>query len=331
MSRFCQWRAVALRCGDNLCCGCPISDRTVVPPILPDEPYEGMAVVARSDVGCVREENQDFMGWFVSGPRQLLVVCDGMGGHSGGYEASRISVQAISEVFAEDPSRDPSELLVAAIQAANTRVRTVADEQSELRGMGSTAVVALIEENTLWIGHVGDSRAYLVRAGDAIRLTRDHTQVNRMVAAGLIPESHADGHPLGHILDRSVGSGPEVEVEVGDPIVLEPHDRIVLCSDGYCGVVGDLEIGLHFQPQKDLDDSVRSGIETALQRGGPDNATIAAMSVTSDTPPPPVRGPEPPPPMARTYNIEPGPGVKAMMALVVLATLALTWWVTGQV
>jgi len=308
-----------------------LTDRTVVPPILPDEPYEGLRVIARSDVGCVREENQDFMGWFVAGPRQLLVVADGMGGHSGGYEASRLSVQAIGEVFSEDPTRAPEDLLDAAICAANTRVRAVASENAELRGMGSTAVCALVEDGRVWIGHVGDSRAYLVRAGEAIRLTRDHTQVNRMVAAGLIPESHADGHPLGHILDRSVGSAPEIEVEVASPLLLEPHDRLVLCSDGYCGLVNDVEVGRHFEPRVELDDSVRSAIELALRRGAPDNTTVAAMAVLSDEPLPEVKSPAPPPPMARTFNTEPSAAVKALLGLVVAATVALAWWVVTGV
>lgn len=308
-----------------------MTDRTVVPPILPDEPHEGIRVVARSDVGCVREENQDFMGWFVSGPRQLLVVADGMGGHSGGYEASRISVQTIGEVFSEDPTREPSELLEAAIKAANERVRAVATENSELRGMGSTAVLALIEDHTLHVAHVGDSRAYLVRAGEAVRLTRDHTQVNRMVAAGLIPEAHADGHPLGHILDRSVGSGPDVDVEVAEPLDLEPHDRVLLCSDGYTGLVSDHEVGQHFLPATNLDDSVRSGIELALRRGAPDNTTIAAVAVVSDEPLPEVRSPEPPPALSRTFNTEPGATTKLLLAAVSLGVAGLAWWMAAGV
>ncbi len=304
-----------------------MTDRTVVPPILPEEAYEGMQVVARSDVGCVREENQDFMGWFVAGPRQLLVVADGMGGHSGGYEASRLSVQAIGEVFSDDPKRDPEELLDAAIQAANTRVLAVGGDTPTLRGMGSTAVLALVEEDQLWIAHVGDSRAYLVRAGEAIRLTRDHTQVNRMVAAGLIPETHADGHPLGHILDRSVGSGPELDVEVAEPISLMPHDRVVLCSDGFSGMLTDYEVGQQFAPQKDLDDSVRSGIEMALERGAPDNTTIAAMAVESGEPLPEIRRPEPPPPMERTsFETEPSTSAKVLMTLLVVAASTLVLW-----
>ncbi|MCP4805356.1 MAG: serine/threonine-protein phosphatase [Proteobacteria bacterium] len=312
-----------------------MTDRTVVPPIVPDEPYEGIRVVGRSDVGCVREENQDFMGWFQAGPRQLLVVCDGMGGHKGGYEASRVAVAAIGQVFAEDPTRAPRELLDAAIVSANERVRASAAENPELRGMGSTAVAVLVEGVKCWIAHVGDSRAYLIRAGRPERLTRDHTQVNRMVVAGLIEPHEAEDHPLGHILDRSVGSSPQVEVEVApEPLLLEPHDRVMLCSDGYCGVVRDHEMRPHFAPGRDLDESVRAAIELALARGAPDNTTVAALLVVSEEPAPQVEPLSPPPPYEAEepeHHSEMGPEVKALLAAAVLLTAGIAWWAIGQV
>ena len=310
-----------------------MTDRTVVPPIVPDEPYEGLRVVARSDVGCVREENQDFMGWFQAGPRQLLVVCDGMGGHKGGYEASRIAVAAIGQVFAEDPTRAPGELLDAAITSANERVRAAAAEDPDLRGMGSTAVAILVEDGRGWVAHVGDSRAYLVRAGRPERLTRDHTQVNRMVAAGLIEPHEAEDHPLGHILERSVGSSPDVQVEVRDePLALEPHDRVVLCSDGYCGMVRDHEVGVHFRPDVGLDDSVRTAIELTLARGAPDNTTVAAFAVVSDEPVPQVEPPAPPPPYEGPEREPELPAAaKALMVAIVLGVAALCYWVFQQV
>lgn len=309
-----------------------MTDRTVVPPIVPDEPHHGLRVVGRSDVGCVRDENQDFLGWFTAGSRQLLIVADGMGGHKGGYEASRIVVATMGQVFADDPTREAGELLRDAIEQANTRVRAAAAADPDLRGMGSTVVAVLMEGTRGWMAHVGDSRAYRVRAARAERMTHDHTQVNRMVAAGLIEAHEADDHPLGHILDRSVGSSAHVEVEVApESFELLPHDRLVLCSDGYSGMVRDHEIGQHFRPDMDLDESVRGAIELALARGAPDNTTIAALVAVSDEPLPEIEPPRPPPPYVAPATVEPGPAVKLVMGLVVAAVAGLCWWAIGQV
>ena len=301
-----------------------MTDRRLVPPIEPRDTFQGTLVRGASDVGSVREENQDFMGWFTRGSRQLLVVCDGMGGHSGGYEASRIAVQALGQVFQESSDADPPiALLRRALQTANRKVFEEAARKTRLRGMGSTAVVALVEDNRAWIAHVGDSRAYLIRRGQAERLTRDHTQVNRLVAAGLIPEEEADHHPLGHILDRSIGSSASVEVEVRpEPVELAPHDRVMLCSDGYCGLVDDHEIGPQLEAGRDLAEALLDGIHLALSRGGPDNITLATLELLGDG-----RAPSALPSSARVE--EPSAPTSDLLgaALVLLLTLAAMAWV----
>jgi serine/threonine protein phosphatase PrpC len=303
-----------------------MTDRKLVPPIEPQDSFRGTLVRGASDVGSVREENQDYMGWFTNGDRQLLVVCDGMGGHSGGYEASRIAVKALGQVFEDSSAADPPiALLRRALQTANRKVFEEAARKTRLRGMGSTAVVALVEEDRAWIAHVGDSRAYLIRRGQAERLTRDHTQVNRLVAAGLIPEDEADHHPLGHILDRSIGSSASVDVEVRpEPIELAPHDRIMLCSDGYCGLVEDHEMGQQLEAGVELTEALQQGIDLALSRGGPDNITIATLELLGQGRAPAARPREPRPQAARRET-----GDLLGLALVFLLTLgALAWVVT---
>lgn len=264
-------------------------DRTTIEPIAPPEPHDGIGVVGLSDVGREREENQDFMGWFPAQGAQLLVVCDGMGGHRGGFEASRIAVRTIGQVFEQDPLRDASALLRDAIEAADRAVLQASQDDPTLADMGSTAVVALIRDQTVVVGHVGDSRAYRVRRGEVTRLTRDHTEVNRLVDLGLIPKEEADRHPMGHWLAQSVGVNAGVQVDVSEPLALEQGDRILLCSDGLSGVLTDVEIGRLMGPQVELRAGLELAIELTLARGAPDNVTVLVGQVPApleDGPPP---------------------------------------------
>ncbi len=255
-----------------------MADRVHIPPIAPDEAQDGIRVVAMSDVGRVRDENQDFMGWFRVDDWQLLVVADGMGGHSGGFEASRIAVDIVRKNFVETASTQaPRDLLASAIQQANAGVREVAAHNPEMEGMGTTIVVAMVQGGQAWIAHVGDSRCYLVRGGALTQLTADHSRVNRMVEAGLLEPEAAEDHPMGHILERSIGSAAEVEVEVRElPLALCQGDRLVLCSDGFWGMVSAEEIGDIFS-EPDLKTAVERGIGLALTRGADDNTTIGSL------------------------------------------------------
>jgi PPM family protein phosphatase len=257
-----------------------MDDRRTIPPIVPETLHDGVQVVAMSDVGCVREENQDFMGWFSVEGAQLLVVADGMGGHSGGFEASRIAVDKIRQTFVELGASEASvPLLTEAIRRANAGVREVAAAAAAMRGMGTTVVMALVRDGQAWLGHVGDSRCYLVREGRATLLTMDHSRVNRMVAAGLLTAEAAEDHPMGHILERSVGADDHVEAEVtGKPLQLVVGDRLVLCSDGLWGLVKGPEIGELFTG-RDLRASVEAAIQLALDRGADDNTTVGSLEV----------------------------------------------------
>jgi serine/threonine protein phosphatase PrpC len=257
-----------------------VEDRKTIPPILPTDLRAGCRVVAMSDVGCVRDENQDFMGYFRRGEDQLLIVADGMGGHSGGFEASRIAVDFIGTAFAEaDRSQSPGEILATSILAANAAVRQVAANNPLLAGMGTTVVAAIIQDGIATFAHVGDSRAYLVRDGQAILITLDHSRIFRMLEAGMVHAGQIDDHPMGHILERSIGSSEIVDVEVGaHGIQLRQGDRLVLCSDGLWGMVKDPEIAQVFSGQN-LKAAVEESIGMALARGADDNTTVGALEV----------------------------------------------------
>lgn len=254
-------------------------DRTIIPPINSLEAAAGARCAGRSDVGRSRSENQDYMGLFRAEGQLLAVVADGMGGHSGGYEASRIAVDALRATMVEHSGRAPADLLRFGIELAHSRIREAAAGTPDLDGMGTTLVAVLVTNGTAWIAHVGDSRAYAVRAGRAYLLTLDHSRVHRMLLEGMIDASQVANHPMGHILERSVGASATVEPDVRvAPVSLRRGDRIVLCSDGVWSVVNDDEIArlASFDP---LTLAAESLIGVALARMADDNATIMLLDV----------------------------------------------------
>jgi serine/threonine protein phosphatase PrpC len=236
-----------------------------------------------SDVGCVREHNEDsFICLQPSGRRQtrrrghLVVVCDGMGGAVGGKTASGIAIEAIPEVYYGGNHGDPSSALSEAIREANRRIHKRASDDPELAGMGTTAVAAALVEGRAYIAHVGDSRCYLVRDGAIEQITEDHSIVQKMVKDGLLTPEQARNHPESHILSRSVGVVPNVEVDLEDPIELRHGDTIVLCSDGLSGQVEPAEI---FSTVDSATPQEAAGklVELARERGGPDNITVQVV------------------------------------------------------
>jgi serine/threonine protein phosphatase PrpC len=251
--------------------------------------------VTLTDVGCVRERNEDYFGEFLAGNGdRLLVVCDGMGGHRGGATASREAVAAIGSVFSA--SDEPPEILLRhAFTLANGQVFAHSQEDPELRGMGTTGV-------GLWVGadgrgfvvHVGDSRAYRVRNGVIEQITDDHSLVGEMMRRGLLTAEEAAVHPQKNEILRCLGVQPEVEVDV-NPLELRGGDCYVLCSDGLTDVVTDPEIAEVLAAMGPLE-AARRLIDMALERGGPDNVTVQiarlagdVASLDDDTPTSPLR------------------------------------------
>jgi protein phosphatase len=255
-----------------------MTDRVHIPPILPPDLVEGCRVVAMSDVGRQREENQDFMGYVSRGKQQLLIVADGMGGHSGGFEASRIAVDVLGNDFGKaSPDDDPGQVLLHGVTRANAAVRAAAVNNPNLQGMGSTITAALVSDGKAWLAHVGDSRIYLVRDQKTLLLTLDHSRIFRMIEAGMITPEQAENHPMGHILERSIGSSDSIDVEINpDPISLRKGDVLILCSDGLWSLVTEDELAKLFS-EPDLKEAVEKAIGMALQRGADDNTTVGVL------------------------------------------------------
>jgi protein phosphatase len=229
-----------------------------------------------SDTGRKRRRNED--SYVVAPP--LFAVADGMGGAQAGEVASKLAAAALEET---DPgSLSGPERLESLIQEANRRVYERASSDPSTSGMGTTMTVALVEGRGVTIGHVGDSRAYVVREGKLEQLTEDHSLVNELLKSGKLSREEADVHPQRSVITRAVGTDPDVDV---DTFVFEASegDIFLLCSDGLTDMVSDDEILETVERyQDDLDRATKSLVSAANRSGGEDNITVIAFTITAD-------------------------------------------------
>jgi serine/threonine protein phosphatase PrpC len=244
----------------------------------------GIEVSVQSDIGCLRQNNEDSFGyWEPEDDQQFLrkgrlaVVADGMGGYEGGQEASRLAVETLVEVYRDFGGDDPQAALVEALQAAHEQIREYSFAHPGLRGMGTTCTAAAIVQDSLYYVHVGDTRLYLIRDGQITRVTRDHSYVGRLVESGMISPEEAENHPQRNILTAALGTNPDLIMDSpGQPEPLRPEDVLLICSDGLWGQVRDSEI-LDAVENKSAEQTGRKLIELARERGGPDNITVEVL------------------------------------------------------
>jgi protein phosphatase len=244
----------------------------------------GIEVSSQSDIGCLRQNNEDSFGyWEPEDDQQFLrkgrlaVVADGMGGYEGGQEASRLAVETLVEVYRDFGGDDPQAALVEALQTAHEQIREYSFAHPELRGMGTTCTAAAIVQDALYYVHVGDTRLYLIRDGQITRVTRDHSYVGRLVESGMISPEEAENHPQRNILTAALGTNPDLIMDSpGQPKPLRPEDVLLICSDGLWGQVRDSEI-LDAVENKSAEQTGRKLIELARERGGPDNITVEVL------------------------------------------------------
>jgi serine/threonine protein phosphatase PrpC len=246
----------------------------------------GIEVAGLSDLGCQRENNEDsYSYWEPAGDAEfaqkgrLAVVADGMGGHEGGQEASRIAVESIQETYADTPTTDPQALLTAGFHEAHQRIQSYAAAHLKLRGMGTTATAAVLLANRLYYAHIGDSRLYRITKDEVTRLTHDHSYVGRLVESGVITPEEAEAHPQRNILTAALGAGAEIVVEApATPIPLGAGDTLVLCTDGLWGQITDLELQQAVLKNSPVS-ACRALVNLARERGGPDNITVQVLRV----------------------------------------------------
>lgn len=231
-------------------------------------------LASASDVGRVRSDNQDRD--LLAPP--LIAVADGMGGHLGGGTAAGMAVDALRGVGS---TTDPTALL-AALKEANRAIARAATDDPDLTGMGTTATAALLEDGILYLVHVGDSRAYLIRDARIIQVTQDHSVVAEMVRRGALSADAAESHPARHVITRALGVDADIDIDALR-VDLEPGDVVLLCTDGLSGPVADDEMLEVIQASLTLEDAAEQLVQRANAAGGPDNVTVVLARVDAVT------------------------------------------------
>jgi serine/threonine protein phosphatase PrpC len=247
-------------------------------------PFEIDASV-QTDKGCVREINED-SGRMVrpADPRllaekgTLVVVADGMGGHSAGEVASQMAADVVGRVYYETRA-EPAQALKLAVEEANRRIHEAAAEDSAKHGMGTTCTALALCGGTAYAAHVGDSRLYMLRAGRLYQLSEDHSAVNEMVKLGIITKEQARTHEDKNVILRALGTTPEVEVSVLEPFAVREGDRYLLCSDGLHDLVLEDEIAALLSETADIHAAGERLIALAKERGGHDNITVGIIAI----------------------------------------------------
>ncbi|HEX8719380.1 MAG TPA: Stp1/IreP family PP2C-type Ser/Thr phosphatase [Pyrinomonadaceae bacterium] len=242
----------------------------------------------QTDVGCVREINEDSGRLHrPSDPRQLaekgllVVVADGMGGHSAGEVASQMAADISSRVYYEAQAA-PGEALRSAVEEANRVIFREAAADSAKHGMGTTCTALALCGGRAYAAHVGDSRLYMLRAGQLYQLSEDHSAVNEMVKMGLITKEQARTHEDKNVILRALGTTPEVEVSTVEPLDVHEGDQYLLCSDGLYDLVLDDEIAAALNESEDAHAAGERLIRTAKERGGHDNITVGIIRIVPE-------------------------------------------------
>ena len=236
-----------------------------------EEPAMRLRTASRSETGPVRERNEDAV---TAGPR-LAAVADGMGGAPGGEIASALAIAILADAFT---GRSPDEL-TAAVRAANRAIWDRARASGDLDGMGTTICAAgLVGDGRLAVVHVGDSRAYLARAGSLTRLTHDHSVTGELVRLGELTEEAALGHPHRHVLTRALGVGPGVELD-GEVHPVASGDRLLLCTDGLFTEVPRDDIAAVMSAADGVEATAEELVRRALAGGGRDNVSVVVAEI----------------------------------------------------
>lgn len=234
--------------------------------------------------GLVRQRNEDRCGAFepeegtLRAERgRLFVVVDGMGGHAAGDVAAETAVRAVQDAYFRGAWHGPLRGLRTAFSAANRAIIQAAQAAGR-DGMGAAAVAVVIVKKRAVVAHLGDCRGYLIRTGQAVRLTTDHSWVQERISLGRLSEGQAQDHPYRNVLTRALGTDEQAHTDVSETAV-QPGDALLLCSDGLWGLAEDHELAGIISAAPDAAAAARELVDLALSRGGADNISAIVIRI----------------------------------------------------
>ncbi|OLP20136.1 serine/threonine protein phosphatase [Leptolyngbya sp. 'hensonii'] len=230
-----------------------------------------------TDPGLIRTVNQD--AFYIDQDGRFFIVADGMGGHAGGQEASRLATQAIQKYLADhwDSPRNSQTLLEGALLEANRAILQDQRKHPERADMGTTAVVVIFrDENQPWCAHIGDSRLYRLRGPKLDQITEDHTWVARAMKLGDLTPDQARVHPWRHVLSQCLGREDLRQIDT-QSFDLQPGDRLLLCSDGLTEELSDPLIASHLKSIRACEKAAMALVKAAKDKGGRDNITVVIV------------------------------------------------------
>lgn len=231
-----------------------------------------------TDTGLLRSVNQD--AYFVDPEERFFIVADGMGGHAGGQEASRLAIETIQAYLAQqwNSDLDSETLLRQAVLEANQAILKDQRSHPERADMGTTAVAVIFRDQHPLCAHIGDSRLYRLRGAKLDQITEDHTWVARAMRSGEITPDQARVHPMRHVLAQCLGR-PDLEVVEVQSFSVQSGDRLLLCSDGLTEELSDQLIATHLKTIRACEKAATALINAAKDRGGRDNITVVIIAL----------------------------------------------------
>jgi serine/threonine protein phosphatase PrpC len=240
-----------------------------------------LELAALTDVGCVRRNNEDSFGYDET--QRIYVVCDGMGGMAAGEVASGAAVEHLLAAYRQ-PASDLSmeERLYRAIAETNAAVRALGLARPQLNGMGTTLVAACFDGSRLVVGNVGDSRAYFLRGGTCVQITRDHSLVAEQLHHGLITPEMAASSPYQSVITRAIGTEADVEPDLF-AAELEDRDTVLLATDGLTRYLESGEIASVVNGENELENACRRMVEMTKERGAADNITCLLLRAAGES------------------------------------------------
>jgi serine/threonine protein phosphatase PrpC/LysM repeat protein len=228
-----------------------------------------------TDTGLIRNQNEDYLGYFECINGHVFLVCDGMGGHVGGSTASRLAVDSVRSYLENHYFDMPEDALRSAIEFANGNIYRKAVANPELMGMGTTIAMSVVKDDKIWFAHAGDSRIYLFSQNNLYRLTRDHSYVQGLVDAGQITDEEAETHPRKNEITRALGIMPEIDIEISSaPVIPANGDIFMMCSDGLNSMLSAEVISGVLSEDISVQHKAIKLVQLANEAGGTDNITL---------------------------------------------------------